>query len=598
QNTTRASLVVFCASEKGDEKGVESVAGQVSEIASSHARRINTGTVMVYPYAHLSSELSSPRVATKVLDKVYEILCKEKDLTVKRSPFGYYKAFNIKCKGHPLSELAQTIAPSKDKKPAAETGREKDGETEALKAESTLKSEWYIAEPGSPAELIPADKYNFKKRKALKKFYSYESAKVRTSEVPPPHIELMRRLELVDYEPASDPGNFRWYPKGYLVKQLLEDFVSGMIVEYGGMQVETPIMYDYQHPKLSRYLQRFPARQYVLLSDEKEYFLRFAACFGQYMIQHDMQLSYRHLPCRLYELTHYSFRREQTGELAGLKRLRTFTMPDMHVLTRDMDQAKQEFVRQIELCKRCMEGFELDYEVALRFVKDFREQNPGFAEQLVEACSQPQLVELWNERFFYFVTKLEFNFVDALDKASCLSTVQIDVENCERFDITYIDEHGEKKHPLLMHTSISGSIDRVVYAILENQAMKMKKGTKAQLPLWLSPTQVRLVPVSEHFNEYCESLSKEIGFRVDIDERDLTVGRKIRDAEREWIPFVAVIGEREKESGDLSVRTRDGKQQAMKTAELAGVIREKTAGKPYKPLNVPCHLTARPVFVG
>jgi threonyl-tRNA synthetase len=591
KGSTGDALVVFCASEKGDEKGVESVASQVSKVAAEHARRIKTETVMLYPYAHLSSNLSSPRIATRVLDRIYELLSQEDGLTIRRSPFGYYKAFAVKCKGHPLSELAQTITPSKKEKPGEE------GQTEALKAESNLKSEWLIAEPGA-AEPQPAEKYNFKKRKNLKKLYAYESDKDRTSEQPPPHIELMRRLELVDYEPASDPGNFRWYPKGHLVKQLLEELVGGLTSAYGGMRVETPIMYDYQHPKLSRYLQRFPARQYVLLSEDKEFFLRFAACFGQYMIQHDMQLSYRHLPCRLYELTHYSFRREQTGELAGLKRLRTFTMPDMHTLARDMEQAKQEFASQIELCRKCMEAFELDYEVAVRFVRDFREQNPDFAEKLVELCAQPQLIELWNERFFYFVAKLEFNFVDALDKASCLSTIQIDVENCERFDINYIDEQGEKKHPLLLHASISGSIDRVLYAILENQAIKMKKGTKASFPLWLAPTQVRLVPVSEQFNEYCEQLIPAIGCRTDIDDRDLTVGRKIREAEREWVPYVAVVGERELDSETLSVRTRDGNQQAMKAAELTETIQNQTQGKPFKPLNMPDHLSARPVFIG
>ena len=592
KGSTGDALVVFCASEKGDEKGVESVAGQVSKTAADHARRIKTGTVMVYPYAHLSSNLSSPRVATRVLDRIYELLEAEQDLKVTRSPFGYYKAFSLKCKGHPLSELARTITPAKEEKPA-----EEEAESQAVKAEATLEGEWLIAEPGGK-EPVAADKYDFSRRKNLKKLYAYESAKDRTSEEPPPHIELMRRLELVDYEPGSDPGNFRWYPKGYLVKQLLEELVNGITAEYGGMRVETPIMYDYQHPKLSRYLQRFPARQYVLLSDEKEYFLRFAACFGQYLIQHDMQLSYRHLPCRFYELTHYSFRREQTGELAGLKRLRTFTMPDMHVLTRDMEQAKQEFINQIELCRRCMEAFELEYEVALRFVRDFREQNAEFAEKLVEICGQPQLVELWNERFFYFIAKLEFNFVDALEKASCLSTIQIDVENCERFDITYIDKQGEKRHPLLLHTSISGSIDRVLYAILENQALRMKKGRKARFPLWLAPTQVRLLPVSELFNEYCEKLMPALGCRADLDDRDLTVGRKIREAEREWVPFVAVVGEREVNGETLSVRIRDGGQQVMKAAELAETVKIRTAGMPVKPLNMPARLSLRPIFVG
>ncbi|MBW7995083.1 MAG: threonine--tRNA ligase [Candidatus Glassbacteria bacterium] len=592
QGETGEALVVFCCSEKGDEKGVESVAGQVAGIAAGHARRVKTDTVMVYPYAHLSSNLASPRIATKVLDRIYELLGKEDGLAVKRSPFGYYKAFTVKCKGHPLSELAQTIVPETGKKKKAD-----DSESEALKGEKKLESEWYIAEPGK--ELVPTEEYNFKQRKNLRKLYSYESDKDRTVVEPPAHIELMKRLELVDYEPGSDPGNFRWYPKGQLIKQLCEELVSDLTADYGGMRVETPIMYDYQHPKLSSYLNRFPARQYVLLSEDKEYFLRFAACFGQYMIQHDMQLSYRHLPCHLYELTHYSFRREQTGELAGLKRLRTFTMPDMHTLARDMEQAKQEFAAQIDLCKQCMDAFELDYEVAIRFVKDFREDNKEFAEQLIELVRQPSLVELWNKRFFYFVTKLEFNFIDAQDKASCLSTIQIDVENCERFEIEFIDEDGQAKFPLLLHTSISGSIDRVMYAMLENQAIRMNKGIKAELPLWLAPTQLRLISVGEQFHEYCEQLMKQIPFRVDFDDRDMTVGKKIRETEREWVPFAAVIGQREVEASSMSIRTRStGEQTMMTPAELTELIKGKTAKKPFRKLNVPARLSKRPIFVG
>ena len=593
EGSTADSLVVFCCSEKGDEKGVQSVASQVAKVAAEHARRINTDTIMIYPYAHLSSNLSSPRVATKVLDRIYDLLFEEDGLKIKRSPFGYYKGFSIACKGHPLSELAQTITPEKGKKEAPADS----AESQAVKAETALKSEWLVAEP-SAAE-VPAEKYNFSRRKNLKKLFKYESDKDRSVIEPPPHIELMRRLELVDYEPGSDPGNFRWYPKGQLIKQLCEELVNGLISEYGGMRVETPIMYDYQHPKLSRYLQRFPARQYVLISEDKEYFLRFAACFGQYMIQHDMQLSYRHLPCRFYELTHYSFRREQTGELAGLKRLRTFTMPDMHTLARDMEQAKTEFASQIELCRSCMEAFELDYEVAVRYVRDFREENKEFAEKLIELCGQPSLIELWNERFFYFVTKLEFNFIDAQDKASCLSTIQIDVENCERFDIKYIDEKGQEQYPLMLHTSISGSIDRVVYAMLENQAIKMKKGVKALLPLWLAPTQVRLVPVSEHFNEHCEKIISSLPFRVDLDDRDLTVGKKIREAEREWVPYVVVIGEKEVAEGTISVRSRsDGVQKVMKAAEFAEQLGSQVKGKPFRPLNLPSRLSKRPIFVG
>jgi len=444
----------------------------------------------------------------------------------------------------------------------------------------------------------PAEDFSFKERPNLRKLFQYESAGSRVSEKPPPHIELMRRMELVDYEPGSDPGNFRWYPKGQLMKRLAESYVGSLVAEYGGMQVETPIMYDYQHPKLHSYLQRFPARQYVLLSDEKEYFLRFAACFGQYLIQHDMQISHNHLPSKLYELTHYSFRREQSGELAGLKRLRTFTMPDLHTLAKDVEQAKEEFIRQVDLAIRCMEGFGLEFEVAIRFVKDFARDNDSFVHDLIARCNRPALVELWEKRFFYFVAKLEFNFIDALDKAACLSTVQIDVENTQRFDITYVDSDGTRKHPLLLHASLSGSIDRVLYAILESQAMGMKKGKKAAFPFWLAPIQMRIIPVSEKFDEYCRNVLSHIPCRTDYDDRDISMGRKIREAEKEWVPYILVMGAKEMAAGSASVRTRDGAQRTMPIEELLSEIQPQMEGKPFLGLPLSTELSKRPIFVG
>jgi threonyl-tRNA synthetase len=585
------ALVVFAAAEKGDDADVESVADQVAQQASDLASQLGTETIVVYPYAHLSSSLSSPRVAVKLLDAICTSLEGRDNLKIMRAPFGYYKAFEISCKGHPLSELAKTITPSGEAKRTA--GEE---QSQALKAEETLESEWIIMTP--EGDQMPAEDFSFKTRPGMKRLFRYEKSGTRTSDQPPPHIELMRRMELVDYEPGSDPGNFRWYPKGQLIKRLAEAYVSNLVARHGGMQVETPIMYDYQHPKLNLYLQRFPARQYVLLSDEKEYFLRFAACFGQYLIQHDMQISHHHLPCKLYELTHFSFRREQSGELAGLKRLRTFTMPDLHTLARDVEQAKEEFVRQVDLAVQCMEGFGLEFEVAIRFVKDFAEQNKPFVDDLVSRCGRPALIELWEERFFYFVAKLEFNFIDALDKGACLSTVQIDVENPQRFDITYVNEKGEKEHPLLLHASLSGSIDRVLYAILETQAMKMKKGKKAEFPFWLAPVQLRLIPVSEKFHQACKEVLEKIPYRVDFDDRDMSMGRKIREAEREWIPYILVLGAKEVSEGCLNVRTRDGKQRKMAVAELLAEIEPKMTGKPFLELPLPRYTSRRPIFVG
>ncbi|HID28728.1 MAG TPA: threonine--tRNA ligase, partial [Desulfobacterales bacterium] len=584
-------LVAFMAAEKGDEADVDSVVNQVMEEVVSLAHQFGTGHLVIYPYAHLSSTLSSPRVAVRLFDEICRELQSHDHFKILRAPFGYYKAFEIGCKGHPLSESAKTITPGRSAKGAAETE-----DSEAIRAEKTLKSEWIIMTPDGKQG--SAEDFSFVARPNLERLYRYEKSGTRVSDQAPPHIELMRRMELVDYEPGADPGNFRWYPKGQLMKRLAEAYVSGLVTDHGGMQVETPIMYDYQHPKLSLYLQRFPARQYVLLSGQKEYFLRFAACFGQYLIQHDMQISYHHLPSKLYELTHYAFRREQSGELAGLKRLRTFTMPDLHTLAEDVEQAKEEFLRQTELAIQCMEGFGLDFEVAIRFVRDFADQNMSFVEELASRCGRPVLMELWDERFFYFVAKLEFNFIDALDKAACLSTVQIDVENTERFDITYVDKKGEKQYPLLLHASISGSIDRVLYAILETQAIGMRKGQKPSFPFWLAPIQLRLIPVSEKFDGPCKEVLKKVPYRIDYDDRDITMGRKIRDAEREWIPYILVLGAKEVAQQCLNVRTRDGAQRKLALPELLAEIEPQMTEKPFLGLPLPQCLSRRPIFVG
>jgi threonyl-tRNA synthetase len=595
KGSTGDVLVAFLASEKTDEKGIDSVARQAAATITDQAKQVKTADVMLYPYAHLSSNLSSPRVATKVLAAIGEKMREDSGLTIHEAPFGFYKGFEIECKGHPLSELAKTIVPGGEAADGARTAGDEDTSA-ALKSEKNLKSEWRVLYPDGKEK--PAHECTFDGHDCFKQMYDYELSGTRTSSEPPAHIELMRRLELVDYEPASDPGNFRWYPNGALVKLLAEEHVSSLLNAAGAMQVETPIMYDYQHPNLMSYLNRFPARQYVLLSDTKEYFLRFAACFGQYLMQHDMQISHRMLPVRLFEISHYSFRREQSGELAGLRRLRTFTMPDLHTLTKDTASAREEFLRQMEVSMQCMDDFGLNYEVAVRFVRGFLDEDPDFAREIARRAGRPVLVEIWDERFFYFVAKLEFNFLDAHEKSSCLSTVQIDVENTERFEIDYVDEDGTKKHPILMHTSISGSIERVICSILEQQAIRIRNKEVPNFPLWLAPIQVRIIPVSDKHHAFCESLLEKIPFRVDFDDRDMSVGKKIRESGRHWIPYTLVVGDREVEGDELTVRVHGGEQRAFSLDELNETIKQELAGRPYRPLNVPVRLSERPIFVG
>jgi len=252
----------------------------------------------------------------------------------------------------------------------------------------------------------------------------------------------------------------------------------------------------------------------------------------------------------------------------------------------------------MDLSTRCLNDFGIDYEVAVRFVRGFMDEDPDFAGEIARRAGKPTLVEIWDKRFFYFVAKLEFNFIDAQGKSSCLSTVQIDVENTERFDITYVDDDGEKKHPILMHTSISGSIERVLCAILEQQTIRTREGGIPNFPLWLAPTQVRIIPVADRHHAFCESLLEKIPFRADFDDRDMSVGKKIRQAGRRWVPYVIVIGDREIESDEFSVRIHGGEQESFSLDRLNSLIEEKTTGRPFRSLNVPKRLSLRPIFVG
>jgi len=590
-------MVLFTCVEKGDD---EKTAIRAMDEVKESLDRLKVNRVLIYPYAHLSTNLAGQSDALGIL-KNMEAYSQQIGIETYRAPFGWCKQFSLSIKGHPLAEQLRIISP--------EEGRKEEPVSKALEAEAKIKSSWFILQPDG--ELIAVDQFNFAGHDMLEKFARYEISKVRGVQKVPPHVTLMRRLEIADYEPASDLGNFRWYPKGRLIKSLIEEFVTEKVIEYGGMEVETPIMYDFQHPSLSDYVNRFPARQYVMKSEDRELFLRFSACFGQFLMIHDAQLSYRQLPLRIYELTKYSFRREKSGELAGLRRLRAFTMPDCHAMCTDLEQAKQEFLSRFKLSKNVLEGLGLtgeDYELAVRFTKDFYQQNKDFILSLVQLFGKPALVEMWDERFFYFVLKWEFNFVDSLEKASALSTDQIDIENAERYGITYTDEKGGERHPLILHCSPSGAIERDIYAMLEKAHMEQNEGRPPTLPLWLSPTQVRVVPVSERFFEDAKNVAERIGsnkIRVDLDDRPLTMQKKVREAEMEWIPYILVIGEREVGSEILTVRERTAgkaaetqKLRRMKLEDLADEIRSRTDGKPFKPLTLSKTLSNRPRFFG
>ena len=578
-------VVCFVAIEKGDDEHV--VQNSVSQIKES-MEKIGSKKLLLYPYAHLSANLASPSTALAILKSLEENF---EGIDVSHAPFGWTKSYQVKVKGHPLAESSKVIT--------SESQKEKT--SAALESESKIKSFWHILTPDGKMQDI--ETFNFTQNKQLEVLAKYESAKKRNVEEPPPHVALMKKLAIADYESASDQGNMRFFPNGRLIKSQIEQFVTDKVRDYGGFEVETPIMYDSHHPSMESYFNRFPARQYNIDSEGKKLFLRFAACFGQFLMANDFQISYKHLPYRLYELTRYSFRREQSGELVGLRRLRAFTMPDCHAFCKDMSQAIDEFRTRFDLSRDVLDGLGIirdDYEMAIRLTEEFYNENKDLIIEMVKKIGKPVLVEMWKERFFYFVLKWEFNYIDNLGKASALSTDQIDVENGNRYGIEFVDERNQTKNPIILHNSPSGAIERIMYVLLEKSAKDAKEGRKPSLPLWLAPTQVRIIPLTDEFLDFSKDLSKKLSqknIRVDIDDRNDSIGKRIRDAEKEWIRYILVIGEKETGSTNLSVRDRNSNDvRDLSFDEFISEISGLTSNKPFSKLNMPLLLSKRPII--
>lgn len=598
-------IVVFVSVEKGDNK--ITIEKAIEEI-KNYSENLKVNKLLIYPYSHLSSNLASPKYA---FEMIKELETKSRKILneVNRAPFGWTKSFNIKVKGHPLAENFKVISDMQSPiKGKDEIFRKEDlkqhlfdieSVSSALKAEEKQESLWFILDTNGV--LTPLEEFKIEKNSNLKRFLEYETSKRRAADEQPPHVGLMKKMAIADYEPASDAGNMRYYPKGRLMKSLIEQFVTRNVLEYGGIEVETPIMYDTKHPSMESYFNRFPARQYNIISDNKQLFLRFAACFGQFLMAKDFHITYKNLPLKLYELTRYSFRREKSGELVGLRRLRAFSMPDCHAFCKDIEQAKDECLKRFDLSLKVLNGFDIkieDIEMAIRFTETFYNENKGFVAQISRKFGKPILVEMWKDRFFYFILKWEFNYVDSLGKAAALSTDQIDVENGKRYNIEYIDEQGKRKNPIILHNSPSGAIERIIYTLLEKAAKIKQQGQRPQFPIWLCHTQVRIIPIrNEHlrFAENVENILSQSHIRTDIDDRQESLSKRIREAEKEWIPYILVIGDKEAESTTLVIRDRKtGKQIESNIEGLIDSVRNETRDKPFMPLNLPKYLSKRP----
>jgi len=563
-------LVVFCAVESVDEDDLEGVVLQGVQEVRETAGQVHVNNIVIYPYAHLSSDLSSPETAIKALNALKAGL-DAAGFAVKRAPFGWYKSFRLSCKGHPLAELSKTIVPG--------------GEGLAKKAISGVTHDWFVLTPDGK-------EHDYKEYLDDSPFGCLVKKELGIAEPTggePAHVSLMRSKELVDYEPASDVGCLRWMPKGKLIRDLIADYVLRMVLEYGGTPVETPVMYDLGDRAIYEHADKFGERQYRFKSNNRNMMLRFAACFGMFSIMRDMHISKNNLPMKMYELSTYSFRHEQKGEVIGLKRLRAFTMPDMHSLCTDMPEALKCFEEQLRMGWKTGVDFETPLVAAFRCTKDFYAQYEDWVKKIARESNVPMLVEILSDRVHYWVAKIDLAAIDGQNRPIENPTVQIDVESSARFAIKYHTQDGTEVHPPILHCSPTGSVERVICAILENISMQEVPA----LPTWLSPVQVRVVPVAERHTAFAEGICSAIDaaeIRADLDDRDESVSKKIREAGMDWVPYVVVVGDAEIANKKLTVTIRKKSKpnkpyrEQMTVEGLVACVNRDTKGMPFRPL--------------
>jgi len=586
-------LVVFTAVESQDESQPEQAAKQLAEEVEKIASQVKVKNIVLYPYAHLSSNLASPGKAIKILKEAEDVL--SKDFKVQRAPFGYYKAFTISCKGHPLSELSREFSPKEEKLKTREEVVE------------SIKRKHYILTPTGKEYKLNLQKTD-ELIKTLEKINDQTLSKYVFSEeikgqpkLEPPSIKAMQQLELVDYAPECDPGNFKFYPKGNMIFELLKRWADKVAIEdLESIQIETPILYDWGDEEIREQAGSFHERHYsVKVPDEskKELILRFAGDFGLFKMMKRATISYRNLPLRVYEFSK-SFRYEKRGELSGLKRLRAFHMPDIHSFCTDLEQGWDEYQALFKSYTDLANATKIEYAVGFRIVEEFYNKHKKRIIEMLKYANKPAFIETLSGMKHYWAVKHEFQGIDSVNGNLQLSTVQLDVKDAETYGITYADKDGKNKGCIICHSSI-GSIERWMYVILE-ESLKKKHPV---LPTWLSPTQIRLIPISEEKHlKHCEKIAKQLekeNIRVDIDDEPQTLSKKILKSEEEWVPYTIVIGDKELNSDKINVRIRSmGKQKLLTMNTLLKNIKKSTKNMPFLPLPLPKLLSKRPRFVG
>ncbi|MFC1710887.1 threonine--tRNA ligase [Nanoarchaeota archaeon] len=519
--SVKEALVVLTAVEKTD-SDVKKVVSELVKNVKEVAGQVKAKNIVLYPYAHLSSNLGSPDLAVEVLKKAEAELKKIKTLKVNRSPFGYYKEFEMKVKGHPLSELSREIV--------VEAGK---GVEEKIDHRALMKKMTKI-KMSAP-----------KGKKGLKS-----------------NIELGRDLDIFIVSEIVGGGLPLLTPKGATIKREIERFVINEELKRGYLHTATPFMAKSDLYKVSGHWQHYKDSMFIFDIGKEKFALRPMTCPFQFILYKRKSRSYKDLPKKYAEVA-TMFRNEQSGELRGLTRVRQMTLTDAHLICRP-DQLEKEFEGVLDLLKFIMKKLGVK-DTWFRFSKGNIKNKKKYidnpkawkeSEALMKRIldkSKLKYITAKDEAAFYG-PKLDLQYKDVYGKEDTLLTIQIDFALPERFGLTYKDKDNKEKRPIIIHRSASSTTERMIAYLLEK--------TQGNLPLWLSPVQVKVLSMTEKNLKYAEKVVSELekqGIRVELDERVESMSKKVRDAQLEKVNYMLAIGDKEQKAKTIAVRSRDGK---------------------------------------
>jgi threonyl-tRNA synthetase len=532
-------LGIFVAVEKSDEKNPDKAADELVKNVLDLLDKTKAKKVVLYPYAHLSANLANPDVALLVLVEAETKLNKNK-IEVYRAPFGYYKEFELKCKGHPLAELSREIKNEESEKVIEFSKKEEDGDEKKLLRQISKSK--------------------------------LDTSKLKDND----HRILGKKLDLFSFN-ESAPGMVFWHNNGLIIYNELSNFRRDLNKKNGYQEIKTPQIMDKKLWQISGHWEKYKENNFVTNYEDRPFLVKPMSCPGGLLVYKNSPKSYKDLPLRVGELG-VVHRCELSGVLSGLFRVIQFTQDDAHIFCTE-EQIEDEVFKLLDMVDFIYKKYGFDYQIELSTRPEKR-----IGSDKIWDISEKTLKKVLEKRKVnfkinegdgaFYGPKIDFHLKDSLGRSWQCGTIQLDFSMPERFEIDYIDSENKKRRPVMLHNAIYGSIERFIGILLEH--------TNGNLPIWLSPIQIRVLSFTDRNIEACKKLIIKIAeeipeIRIDADFSSTTVNDKVRTAEINKIPVIITIGDKEEEKGTIAIRYRGEKKLKtdVKPEELIKEIKEK-----------------------